>query len=66
MAVASAGDDLKWPERYTTSGVIYLPYASVAEPFTAVVDMPQKRSMLNTYDGMSYLLCYAYLFNILV
>ena len=41
----------EWPEQYTASGIIYLPYASVVEPFTAVVDMPNKRSLLDTYKG---------------
>ena len=52
IACASAGKVLKWPEQYTCSGSIYLPYATINEPFTAVVDMGKKRSMMSTYAGI--------------
>ena len=51
MVGASAGDIFMWPEQYTTNGLINLPYASIEEPFTAVVDMHYRRSMLDTYKG---------------
>ena len=42
---------LKWPDQYTVSGNVILPYADVNEPFTAVVDMNGGMSSLSTYGG---------------
>lgn len=41
----------EWPEQYTAEGTIFLPYAEIAEPFKAVVDMTKKMSKMDTYDG---------------
>ena len=49
-AVVLAGP-LQWPQKYTTSGLIILPYGDISEPFTAVVDMDSGKSYLNTYES---------------
>jgi hypothetical protein len=43
--------DFVWPEQYSAEGTIYLPYAEIAEPFKAVVDMTNQKSRMDTYDG---------------
>lgn len=47
----SGGADFKWPEKYTVSGSISLPYAEISEPFVAAVDMTKGMSMFSTYGG---------------
>ena len=42
---------LQWPQSYQTSGTIVLPYGSIAELFTAIVDMSTGKSYLNTYES---------------
>ena len=49
--VAGATATLQWPDTYTSTGQIALPYAEVSEPFYVAVDIPNKRSMTSTYDG---------------
>ena len=47
----AAAGDLQWPDTYTASGEIYLPYGGIAEPFTAYVDLKNGRSRLDTYGS---------------
>ncbi len=51
-----ASATLQWPESYSATGFIYLPYAEVNEPFTVVMDAANKRSLTSTYNGMRTLL----------
>ena len=46
----------EWPKQYTAEGTIYLPYAEIAEPFTAVVDMTKKMSSMDTYHGKDFII----------
>ncbi|CAF0723202.1 unnamed protein product [Brachionus calyciflorus] len=39
-------------KRYSISGIIYLPYAEVEEPFRAWYDADQSASRIDYYDGM--------------
>lgn len=49
--LGSSSAALQWPEKYTASGHIVLPYGDIYEPFTAYVDMTSGRSRLDTYGG---------------
>ncbi len=42
---------LTWPDAYTVSGNIQLPYGDIEEPFVAYVDMKNGMSRLDTYGG---------------
>lgn len=44
-------DPPKWPVAYTVTGVLYLPYAEIEEPFQAWFDSPNKRSRIDYYGG---------------
>jgi len=52
LLVAGAYGTLQWPETYTATGVIVLPYAEVSEPFYVAMDSANRRSLTSTYDGM--------------
>ncbi|XP_031549819.1 digestive cysteine proteinase 2-like [Actinia tenebrosa] len=41
-----------WPKAYTVTGVLYLPYAEIKEPFQAWYDAGNKRSRIDYYGGM--------------
>ena len=49
--LVSVATSFEWPKQYTAEGTIYLPYAEIAEPFKAVVDMTKGMSRIDTYDG---------------
>ena len=51
LLVAGATATLQWPDTYTATGQIVLPYAEIDEPFYIAVDIPNKRSLTSTYDG---------------
>ena len=42
---------LKFPEKYFTTGTIFLPYAEIEEPFEAWYDGPNQRSRIDLYGG---------------
>lgn len=42
-----------WPSAYTVTGVLYLPYAEIKEPFQAWYDASNKRSRIDYYGGSS-------------
>lgn len=42
----------RWDATYTTKGVLYIPYAEIAEPFYAWYDAPSGRSRIDYYGGM--------------
>ena len=50
----NAAASFRWPNQYTAEGKIYLPYAEIAEPFKAVVDMTKGMSRMETYGGKRY------------
>ncbi|EDO41322.1 predicted protein [Nematostella vectensis] len=41
-----------WPQEYTLTGVLRLPYAEIEEPFQAWFDGGRKRSRIDYYGGM--------------
>jgi len=41
----------KWSDTYSLTGVLYLPYAEIEEPFQAWYDGPNKRSRIDYYGG---------------
>ena len=51
ICLQAVAADLKWPDAYTAEGHIYLPYADVAEPFTAYFSAKANKSRIDTYDG---------------
>lgn len=53
MAAMCVEATLKWPDQYSAEGTIYLPYAGIAEPYKAVVDMTNGMSSMDTYNGKS-------------
>ena len=41
----------KWESLYNITGILYLPYAEVKEPFTAWYDGSKNRSRVDYYDS---------------
>lgn len=44
---------LQWPDGYTASGSIVLPYAEINEDFVAYVDLTGKMGRIDSYGGQS-------------
>ena len=53
VPVLFAGDvpTVSWPDAYTTTGRIILPYADVLEPFNVSVNMKNKQAVYSFYNG---------------
>lgn len=50
-ALAADPHTLQWPETYTISGTISLPYAEITEPFEAIMDIGAKMGRMNINNG---------------
>ena len=42
---------LQWPAAYTASGLIYMPYGEISEPFTAYIDSTAGKGRIDYYGG---------------
>ena len=42
---------LQWPSAYTASGLIYMPYGEMSEPFTAYIDTSAGKGRIDYYGG---------------
>ena len=42
---------LNWPDAYTITGSISLPYAEITEPFEAIMDLGSKMGRMNINNG---------------
>ena len=51
-SVPVADSPPKWPDTYSVSGVLRLPYAEIVEPFQAWFDGQNGRSRIDYYGGM--------------
>ncbi|XP_058066919.1 digestive cysteine proteinase 1 [Anopheles bellator] len=52
LASAAATNPPKWPDIYSVSGVLNIPYAEISEPFYAWYDKANGRSRIDYYGGM--------------
>ncbi|XP_003387854.1 PREDICTED: digestive cysteine proteinase 1-like [Amphimedon queenslandica] len=50
-ALAADPHTLQWPDTYTISGTISLPYAEITEPFQAIMDIGAKMGRMNINNG---------------
>ena len=48
---------LEWPDRYYVDGYLMLPYAELAEPFTAWYDKQTGKSRVDMYGGKRSFTC---------
>ena len=52
VALAAADPPaLTWPDAYTITGSISLPYAEITEPFEAIMDLGSKMGRMNINNG---------------
>ena len=50
-ALAADPHTLQWPDAYTITGTISLPYAEITEPFEAIMDIGAKLGRMNINNG---------------
>ena len=46
---------VEWPEAYSASGRVILPYGDINEPFKVAVNGKEKKGMFDFYDGMLFI-----------
>lgn len=42
---------LEWPNAYVTSGLIYMPYGEISEPFTAYINEATGQGRIDYFGG---------------
>ena len=53
--VLSNEPTVEWPEAYSASGRVILPYGDINEPFKVAVNGKEKKGMFDFYDGMLFI-----------
>ena len=41
---------LQWPDAYMASGLLYLPYGEISEPFTAYINQATGMGQMNLFE----------------
>lgn len=54
---AKAEDAPEWSPAFSVTGVLYIPYAELTEPFSAYFDMSVGSSRIDYYGGLYKTLC---------